>query len=304
MRSAGHLAGGDPRQAQPPRLPGARRARRARHAAARCRTGLRCPRERRRDSRRRGLGSGRPGSFAFGVFRRRPPPPCRTRRWRGRRASAGVVGAQLQARNVRNDRRVFCSRWPWWQRADAVLTMRDGLRFAGRSARGDRAPPPRVSARPLLDRVRRDPRERDVGGGFAASPAPRRPAARRVRRPSQLHRGAFRPGERPHRARHRRRGAGPDRARRTAPAGLVRAARRGGRGDRHALARGGGGAAAGCGVRAPARTTEAATLVLDSDAFQLRAVLQQGDQELVATAAASRAVRRRPSVEAPPAPAR
>jgi hypothetical protein len=49
------------------------------------------------------------------------------------------------------------------------------------------------------------------------------------------------------------------------------------------------------------RTTEAATLVLDSDAFQLRAVLRQGDQEFVVTAADREVelVRRRPSVESP-----
>ncbi|HKA29486.1 MAG TPA: heparinase II/III family protein [Candidatus Binatia bacterium] len=47
------------------------------------------------------------------------------------------------------------------------------------------------------------------------------------------------------------------------------------------------------------RSTEPATLVLDSDAFQLRAVLRQGDQEFVVTAADHEVelVRRRPSVE-------
>jgi hypothetical protein len=47
------------------------------------------------------------------------------------------------------------------------------------------------------------------------------------------------------------------------------------------------------------RSTEPATLALDSDAFQLRAVLRQGDQEFVVTAADHEVelVRRRPSVE-------
>jgi hypothetical protein len=49
------------------------------------------------------------------------------------------------------------------------------------------------------------------------------------------------------------------------------------------------------------RAAEPATLMLDSDTFQLRAVLRQGDQEFVVTAADHELelVRRRPSVESP-----
>ena len=294
-RSAGHLAGGDPRQAQPPRLPGARARPAGRRHAARAPPHrlLRAARRRRRrhDPRRRGLqlpaapaASRSSAPSAAGSSSSDPAPaPTTAIRWRRgraarRRATSWSIGGSSRrppGRGGSEPRRLLDH-----ARRPPLLRGRRTSARADLRHRRSRVLP----AGPLLDRVRRARRatgtwegdsllhlhpDAQLRAACAGRPSFIAERSERARASSSCSPAAARCGCRPGSTEPRPQGWYAPRP------GRVRAGAR-------AVARGGGYAAAGDGLRAPAAQHRGRRpSPLDSDAFQLRAVLRQGDEEFV-----------------------